>query len=98
LEEEAETFVFGVEAALLNELAEVGEIAFFLDGIERFGYFGLGQLECAETCLDLHPPPSLVFHLVMYVRIAETGVIQEVPFVQNFLDGFGDFCGCAPLV
>ena len=81
LRKKTQTLLFGVGAALLEEFAEVGEIAFFLDGIERFGDLRFGELECAETGLDLKASPALVLHLIMHICIAETGVIQKVPFV-----------------
>ena len=81
LRKKTQTLLFGVGAALLEEFAEVGKVAIFFDGIERFGDLGFGQLEGMQTGLDLKASPALVRHLIMHIRIAETGVIEKVPFV-----------------
>ena len=76
--EEAEEFVGGVGTAGSDEGAEVLGIGVFIDGIETFADFGLRQIQGSKTRLDLKTPPRLIFHFVMDVSMAETGIVQEV--------------------
>jgi hypothetical protein len=81
LQKETETFVFGVGAALLNEFAKIGEIGGVIEVFYCLSDLGFGQLECTESGLDLKASPALVFHFIMDVGVAETGIVEEVLFV-----------------
>ena len=78
LEQKPHSFVLAVGLALTDEVAEVGEVLIFVDFIERIADDGFGQLECEESCPYFLSSPTLVFHLVVHVRSAETFVVEEV--------------------
>ena len=96
LEEEAEAFVFGVGFALGKEGTEVSGVLRFVYLCKGFADGFIRQIQCPQAGLDLHSSPGLVRHFVMYVRPAETGIVEEVVLVQRFLDGTGCFFGDLP--
>ena len=78
LEKKTETLVWYVVLALANERFQMAGIGGFIDVLQRGLDGAFGQLQGTQSSLDFESSPSLVFHLVMDVGMAETSVIQKV--------------------
>ena len=59
--------------------AEARKVLGIPSGKTVFLFFG--QIKGTQARLDFESSPRLIFNLVMHIRTAETGVVQEVPFV-----------------